>query len=378
MPANDRYGTSVPYVSGTEGYAAFRIPAVVATPAGTLLAFAEGRRAGPADTGDIDTVVRRSTDGGRTWGPLRVVAAGGGDTIGNPTPVLASTGRVVLLTTGNAGTASEAQILRGEVSAARSRRVQVRYADHDGTAWTPPRDITDAVKLAGWHWYATGPGHAIRLAHGPHAGRLVAAANHSAEADPSREAEADHDREADQPTGARYGGHCLYSDDDGATWHVGYRADEPDGYVNANETAVAQLPDGRLYVNTRNQNGTAPGNRADGYSRDGGQTLVAPLCPRVDLTGPIVQGSLLAPSAPGAPLLYAGPADPAARAAMTLRASRDAGATWRPVRELSRLPAAYSDLVELDADTIGVLYETGSAGPYEAIAFQRVDLRELS
>lgn len=61
--------TSVPYVSGRDGYAAYRIPAVVRTPRGTLLAFAEGRRDGPGDTGDIDLVVRRSADGGRTWGP---------------------------------------------------------------------------------------------------------------------------------------------------------------------------------------------------------------------------------------------------------------------------------------------------------------------
>ncbi|HEY2671469.1 MAG TPA: sialidase family protein, partial [Rugosimonospora sp.] len=179
MTGHDRYGTSVPYLSGTEGYGTFRIPAIVATGSGALLAFAEGRRTGPADSGDIDTVVKRSTDGGDTWGPLRVVAAGAGDTVGNPTPVVAATGRVVLLTTGNAGTVTEAQILRGQATAEQTRRVYVRYGDGDGTAWTAPHEITADVKPAGWRWYATGPGHAIRLAHGPHAGRLVAAANHS-------------------------------------------------------------------------------------------------------------------------------------------------------------------------------------------------------
>src|SRR5262245_29048580 len=112
MPEHGRYRVSVPYTSGTEGYGAFRIPAIVATGSGALLAFAEGRKAGPGDTGDIDTVVRRSTDCGTTWGPLRVAAAGGGDTMGNPTPVVTAAGRVVLLTTGNAGTVTETQIMR--------------------------------------------------------------------------------------------------------------------------------------------------------------------------------------------------------------------------------------------------------------------------
>ncbi|MFD9241612.1 hypothetical protein ACFV0D_06675, partial [Streptomyces sp. NPDC059556] len=80
-------GVSVPYTAGVGGYASYRIPAVVGTPAGTLLAFAEGRVGGAGDSGDIDLVVRRSEDGGCTWGPARVAAAGEGDTRGNPAPV---------------------------------------------------------------------------------------------------------------------------------------------------------------------------------------------------------------------------------------------------------------------------------------------------
>src|SRR5581483_2111385 len=95
---------SMPYVSGRGGYAVYRIPALVRTRHGTLLAFAEGRRSGPADTGAIDVVLRRSTDGGCTWGPLTVVAAGHGDTRGNPAPVVdPRTGAVILVTCGNSG-----------------------------------------------------------------------------------------------------------------------------------------------------------------------------------------------------------------------------------------------------------------------------------
>lgn len=74
------------------------------TTEGTLLAFAEGRVLDCGDAGDIDLVVKRSTDGGRTWSPLQVVNEGGGDTHGNPAPVVdRATGRVLLVETYNEG-----------------------------------------------------------------------------------------------------------------------------------------------------------------------------------------------------------------------------------------------------------------------------------
>ncbi|MCO6010376.1 glycoside hydrolase [Actinoallomurus purpureus] len=361
--------TSVPYKAGTEGYSAFRIPAVVRTRSGDLLAFAEGRFSGLGDAGNIDTVVKRSADGGCTWGPLRVVQDSGPNTSGNPAPVVTARGRVVLLTTYNAGTSTETAILRGQVTPEQSRRVFVQYSDDEGTTWSAPREITAAAKLAGWRWYATGPGHAIRLTRGRHAGRLFVPANHSI-APPAGS--------TDLGSEAKYyGGHSLYSDDDGRTWHIGYVDDDPDGYVNVNESTAAQLPDGRVYVNTRDQNGTSPATRADAYSRDGGRTLTRPFRPQDTLTGPVVEGDVLQPRGRRAPLLYSGPASPTSRAIMTLRVSRDGGVTWRPALTLSTLPAGYSDLVQVDSGTVGVLYETGNAGPYETITFRRVSLRGL-
>ncbi|MFD0382088.1 hypothetical protein ACFQ2B_05625 [Streptomyces stramineus] len=85
-------------------YSCFRIPALVTTARGTLLAFAEGRKGNCGDATDIDLVLKRSTDGGRTWGPLLIVDEGLGDTHGNPAPVVdRATGRVVVVTTYNAG-----------------------------------------------------------------------------------------------------------------------------------------------------------------------------------------------------------------------------------------------------------------------------------
>jgi sialidase-1 len=364
-----RCETSVPYASGTDGYSAFRIPAVIATKSGALLAFAEGRLTGPGDAGNIDTVVKRSTDGGCTWGPLHVVQDSGPDTSGNPVPVVTTGGRVVLLTTYNAGTATETAILRGEVTAEQSRRVFVQYSDDGGGTWSAPREITADTKLANWRWYATGPMHGIQLIRGPHAGRLVVPANHSV-APPAGS--------TDLGSEAKYyGGHSLYSDDDGETWHIGYVDDNTDGYINVNETTAAELADGRVYFNTRDQNGTAPGNRADAYSLDGGQSLQLPFRPQDTIAGPVVEGSVLQLSGPDAPLLYSGPADPANRAVMTIRVSRDGGATWQAALALSGLPAAYSDLVQVDAGTVGVLYETGNFGANETITFRRVAVRDL-
>lgn len=88
------------------GYYCFRIPAVVQSTRGTLLAFAEGRRHDCGDAGDIDLVLKRSTDGGRTWGPLQVINHGNGDTHGNPAPIVdRRTGRIVLAETYNKGRA---------------------------------------------------------------------------------------------------------------------------------------------------------------------------------------------------------------------------------------------------------------------------------
>jgi sialidase-1 len=172
-----------------------------------------------------------------------------------------------------------------------------------------------------------------------------------------------------------YGGHDIYSDDHGATWHIGFADDNPDGYLNVNETSATQLTDGRLYFNARDHNGTAPGNRTDAYSSDGGTSLDASYAPQDTIAGPVVEGSVL--QVPKGPLLYSGPADPAARAAMTIRVSPDQGRTWTDPFPISGWPAAYSDLVQLDRDVVGLLYETGRATSTDTITFRRISLDDL-
>ena len=358
--------SSVPYVSGEGGYAQYRIPAVVRTWRGTLLAFAEGRHTTAGDSGDIDVVLKRSADGGCTWSPLQVVADGKGDTRGNPAPVVdPRTGDIVLVTSYNDGSVSEAQIMRGQVTKAQSRRVFVQRSRSDGRSFTAPQEITAQVKPSGWRWYATGPGHAVALTEGPHRGRLVVAADHSAA---PRAGSADTGSEAKY-----YGGHALYSDDHGRTWHLGFVDDSYTGHDNANETTAAQLPGGRLYFNARDQNGSSPGNRLDAWSSDGGETLDAVYTVQSTLDEvPVVEGSVLQLRGADAPLLFSAPSVPTARRSMALWSSTDQGITFDRLRTLSDRKAAYSDLVQVNKSTVGVLYETGMRTAYETIEFRRL------
>jgi sialidase-1 len=358
--------TSVPYTSGTEGYHTFRIPAVVQAKGGAVLAFAEGRVESAGDSGAIRVVLRESTDGGCTWGPMTVVSTNGDGTAGNPAPVVLPGGDIVLLTTTN-GRVSEREIMTGAVSAQDSRRVFVQRSEDNGRSWTTPEEITSVAKRPDWRWYATGPGHAIVLRHGEHVGRIVVPANHSV-APPAGS--------SDIGTEAKYyGGHDLISDDGGRTWRIGFSEDIANTTIASNETTVAELPDGRLYFNSRNQ-GTGA-TRVDGYSHDAGESLAAPYAQQPGLSIPKVQANVLQTVRPDT-LLFSGPANPTARRSMTIRASADGGRTWRTAQVVSDSPAAYSDLVQLTGSRIGLLYETGAVGSYETITFTQLSLRELA
>ncbi|GHG80366.1 hypothetical protein GCM10010513_58440 [Streptomyces glebosus] len=367
----------MPYRAGTEGYTSFRIPAVVRARSGDLLAFAEGRVSSAADSGTIHLVLKRSADGGRTWGPLQVVARNGAGTAGNPAPVALGSGRLLLLQVHNAADATEDRIRRGRVQPADGRRVRLQHSDDDGATWSPPRESTDQVKPPQWRWYATGPGHALQLRHGPYARRLLVPASHSTPPTDPR----------DNGTEPRYyGGHALLSDDDGATmgvpprersraWgRIGCTDSDTDRSVAPNETTAAELPDGSVCLNSRNEAPSA-WRRVDAVSTDGGEHLTRPFRPQAGLTGPAVQGSALSLGDRGG-LLFSGPAHPSARALMTLRASRDGGLTRRTAHTVTGLPAACSDLVRLDRDSVGLLYETGDFSACSTITFRRIPVEE--
>jgi sialidase-1 len=323
--------------AGEGGYHGYRIPALIVTPKGTLLAFCEGRKNSGSDAGDIDVLLRRSFDRGKTWSAVQKVADMGGDTVGNPTPVIErKAGTIFLLLTANPGTATERQITDSAPGAVRT--VWITRSTDDGASWAQPVDITAQVKRPDWTWYATGPGNGIQL----RGGRLVIPCDHNGHS------------------------HIIYSDDRGATWKIGGSAED-----KTNESAVAELKDGSLLLNMRSYHGK--GRRAIQRSRDGGLTWSA-LTFDDALIEPVCQASLI--SIGHGQLLFANPAA-TTRTHLTVRLSKDGGATWNASRLLYEGPSAYSSLARLADGTIGLLYERGDRSPYERITFARFDVYAL-
>ncbi len=341
------------FTSGEDGYHTYRIPSLLVTGRGTALAFVEGRRHSRSDHGDIDILLRRSTDGGTTWSAAQVVADLGEDTIGNPTAVEdRDTGTIWLLMTWNLGDDQEADIIRGE--ARDTRRVLATASDDEGATWSPPREITAQVKAPDMRWFGTGPGVGIQLRHGPHAGRLVIPCDHS----------------YPQPGGdldgveAAFGAHVFFSDDHGATWRLGGTI-RPD----MGEPQIVELtgPPGGILANLRAFTGR--GRRNQATSDDGGITFTAPRDHRA-LVEPVCQASLVRYSWPGEAtgdlILFSNPASPR-RENLVVRASRDGGRSWPAARSVHRGPAAYSCLARLPDGRVGCLFEAGHDKLYERV-----------
>ena len=365
--------------NGDDGYNAFRIPALIKAANGDLLAFCEARMGG--DASQIDLVSKRSTDNGKTWQPLRIVqdhkdfhvlfaADPPPITVGNPAPV------VDLLDPDHAGRIWLPFTVEND-------RVFVTYSDDHGKSWAARREITPEVKKEGWGWYATGPVHSIQLQHGNHRGRLVVPCDH-------RLGISGND---DGPLGA----HAMLSDDHGLSWRLGAIDDTYDDDVNANETSVVELVDGRLYFNTRDHVGKAPGTRAGAYSSDGGQTFDRAKDSRYKwfvpesepLDPPVVQCAMLraASAADGQGqnlILFSGPDENGpsgkGRSDLRLRYSTDETASWNDGPLIHEGPAAYSDLVRLGSGQFGVLFEAGATGTkrYDEIRFVPFDTNDLN
>ncbi|MFT5123868.1 MAG: sialidase-1 [Kiritimatiellia bacterium] len=345
------------FTSGAGGYHTYRIPAAIVSAKGTVLAFCEGRKKSRSDTGDIDLVLRRSTDQGKTWGEPRVVWDDGGNTCGNPCPVLdRDTGTLWLLLTWNAGEIHESKVKPG--FGLDSRRVFVTHSTDDGLTWAEPSDITTVAKNKAWSWYATGPGAGIQLQHGAHKGRLVIPCDHKMPL---------------AAGGLKWGSHVIYSDDHGAHWKLGGVAEK--GLVN--ECEVVELSDGRLMLNMRNYDKTMKARQIC-FSKDGGASWQEQ---RLDptLIEPICQASIRRISWPTSEaagvILFSNPASTKGRENMTVRASMDDGKTWPIQKGLHAGSAAYSCLCIFDARTFGCLYECDG---YKHIRFAPLTLESLS
>lgn len=335
-------------VGGEGGYHTYRIPALVVATTGNVLAFCEGRRDGRGDSGKIDLVLKRSTDGGKSWLPMQLVRSDGENVCGNPAPVVdETTGRIFLLSTWNRGSDTEKAILNG--ASGDTRRVFIMESADSGATWSVPREITADVKKPHWRWYATGPGNGIQLTSGPNKGRLLIPANHSDHSDPAKHP---------------YRSHVIYSDDHGATWKLGGIEEE-----KTNESTLVELCDGRILHNMRSYHGRNA--RALATSADGGLTWSA-LTLDTNLVDSVCQASLLRIDC--GKILFANPAS-RKRENLSIRISADDAKTWSSGRTLHAGPSAYSCLAKLADGTLLCAYERGEKSPYDLIEFARFDER---
>lgn len=357
---------SLLFVNGTEGYRAFDIP-VLLTTEGALLAFAEGRN-GPTgymggDAGDIDIVLKRSLDGGKSWEPLSVVVRTGTDTDGNPAPVLdRETGTIWLLFCRNFGDRGEDLIIEGKAP----RTVWITSSRDNGETWDAPSEITESVKDPGWTWYATGPAQGIQL----ESGRLVVPCDHVLGSGAGY-----HDIDTSIAVLAELGhAHVVYSDDHGASWHIGGIA--PAG---TNESQVVETSDGSLYFNCRNYVGER--RRAYSWSNDGGvsfhdhgwdESLPEPICQAgmIRFTDEKRHDKNR--------VLFSNPASNSHRERMTVRISYDECRTWSAGKLLHEDHAAYSNFCIASDMSIYCLYVSGSGRTYDGLALAHFDLEWLT
>lgn len=339
------------YTAGVGGYHTYRIPVMVVATNGAVLAFCEGRKNGAGDSGRVDLVLKRSADNGGHWSDQRTIWSDGDNCCGNPAPVVdRAAGIIWLLATWNAGQDKEAQIVHRQ--ARDTRRVYLIESADNGVSWSKPKDITKSVKKDNWDWYATGPANGIQLIHGPHAGRLVIPCNHS---------------ELDAQGQAVSYSHVIYSDDHGATWHIGGVEDR-----DTNESTVTELSDGTLMHNMRITG--KQHRRAVATSNDGGMTW-SPVRFDDALIEPVCEGNILRYTWPGggdkSRILFSNPAS-LKRENLTVHVSYDEGATWPVSKVIYAGPSAYSCMTVLPDGDVGILFECGVKDAYETVKFARL------
>lgn len=340
------------WTAGQDGYHSYRIPSLLTTQAGTLLAFCEGRKNNRRDHGDIDLIVKRSTDGGETWSPHEIVYEEGGSaeiTIGNPCPVVdQDTGAIWM------------PFCRD------NKQILITMSDDDGLTWSAPVNISEGVIQKHWVWVATGPGVSIQMRKGPHKGRLVIPCDHGVMVGEQRIMHS----------------HVFFSDDRGESWQRGGLL--PD---HTDESQVVELADGRLLLNMRSYWGKVAkrsdrlGQRALAWSEDGGvswselafdETLIEPVC-----QGSFLRYTLAADNGRNR-LLFSNPASTTDRVNMTVRLSYDEAESWPVAKTLHAGPSAYSSLAVLSDHTIACLYERGDDTAYDTLTLARFTLDWLT
>lgn len=345
------------FENGKEGYNCYRIPAVIEAPNGDLLAFAEARKNDCDDFGDVDIVMKRSLDKGKTWGNLELLVDNGNFKAGEPAPVVDYTdpqyplGRLFFLY--NTGKGSEEDMRQGNAV----REIFYMTSVDNGATWSKAVNITSSVHKPfapevdskysfrdDWRNYANTPGHAFQIKKGKFKGRIVVPAYHSIGP-----------RLGD--LFANYFAHCYYSDNHGTTWQLGATVEIPGG----NESIGAELSDGGIIMNSRYQH-KGMKKRIISMSTSGGEKWDTSYIEE-QLPEPICQGSMIDINYNGFhALLFCNPTSVERREKLGVRVSLDDGKKWSDPFIVEPGDAAYSDLVYLGDGLVGVLYEKGNRG----------------
>lgn len=362
------------FISGQQGYTTYRIPAIIKAPNNDLLAFCEGRVNSSSDFGNVDIVMKRSKDQGKTWSHLLVIVNNDSLQAGNCAPVVDISdpqfpaGKIYLFY--NTGNNHESEIRKAKGV----REVWFISSINNGLSWSDPVNITLQTHRPNyfssnaaysfeedWRSYANTPGHALQIQSGKYKGRIYIAANHS-EGSPKNKFE-------------DYRAHAFYSDDHGKTFHLSESLQIP----GSNEATAASLSNGRLLLNVRNQQGDKR-YRIVAISNNGGIHWDTSYYD-TNLPDPVCQGSLLniGNFKNKEILAFINAADIKNRNNLTLRLSIDEGKSWyknividktTDVNQMSDY-TAYSDLVLLNKKNIGILYEKEN---YSKIVFTVITL----
>ena len=362
------------FISGTEGHKSYRIPAIIQLPNKDILAFCEGRVNGSGDFGDINIVMKKSSDLGKSWSVLNTIVDADSLQAGNPAPVVDLTdpafpqGRIFLFY--NTGNNHEGEVRKGKGL----REVWYKTSTDGGNTWSNAMNITTQVHRPkqpqvnaaynfseDWRSYANTPGHATQFTSGSCKGRIYVAANHSAGSPKARFED--------------YMAHGFYTDDHGKTFQLSQDLSLP----GSNEATAAPLSGNKLMMNARNQKGDVKA-RIVALSEDGGQTWSSISIDK-NLPDPVCEGSLLELGMKKGKqmLAFCNAADTERRNNLTLRISMDEGITWKENILIDKSPdnkkdyTAYSDIVKMNKKNIGVLYERNG---YAEIVFTCINWKK--
>ena len=336
----------------------YRIPALITTQKGSLLAIAE-RRHGLHDHAQNDIVVRKSTDQGKTWGETQIIYQDGKNSLNDPCVVSLSSGRILLMFQWypykvHSRSEGDIQIADEGYDGPRNTRTYLVHSDDDGKSWSSPREITKQVRPSERISIGS-PGIGIQLQHGNHKGRILF---------PLYETKKVSDNER------VWGNSVIFSDDDGQTWKISNEIPHYGHLGYGNEAQIAEQADGGLLLIARNQEGLF---RKYAESKDGGQTW-SNMRLDIELPGVACQGSILRHSSKvdgRNVLVYVNPADYRFRTKGVIRLSYDDGKSWPIARKIPAGYFAYSCLTELPDGRIGLLFETEH---YQEIAFLAFDI----